>query len=76
MEKCPKCHSEHRVKADVATEGHPLAGITFRPEDAAVFSKRQKLMALACPSCGYLEFFLAGENEQAEPPGLGTWVFA
>jgi hypothetical protein len=64
------------VNADVSTAGHPLAGITFRPEDVAVFSKRQKLKALACPSCGYLEFFLVGENEQAEPPGLGTWVFA
>jgi hypothetical protein len=64
------------VKADVGTEGHPAIGIKFHPDQAAVFSKRQKLQALACPSCGYLELFLVSENESSQPPGLGTWVFA
>jgi len=76
MEKCPKCHSEHRVKAEVAAEGTPPAGLKFRPEDSGVFSKRRNLQALACPSFGFLEFFLVSDKEAAEPPGLGTWVFA
>jgi predicted nucleic-acid-binding Zn-ribbon protein len=76
MEKCPKCHSDHRVRAEVATEGNPLAGIRFHPEDLVTFSKRQKLQVHACPSCGYLEYFLVSDKESADPPGMGTWVFA
>jgi len=76
MEKCPKCRSDHRVRADVATEGSPLGGIQFHAEHVATFSKRSKLQVHACPSCGYLEFFLASDEESADPPGTGTWVFA
>ena len=64
------------MKAEVAAEGTPPAGLKFRPEDSGVFSKRRNLQALACPSCGFLEFFLVSDKEAAEPPGLGTWVFA
>jgi len=70
MEKCPKCHSEHRVKADVSTEGHPLAGIKFRPEDAAVFSKRQNLKALACPHAGMSS---SSSSPRTILPSLPAW---
>jgi len=76
MENCPKCHSEHRVKAEFANEGAPFGGIRFRPEDVITFSKRPKLQALACPSCGYVELSLVPERDPEQPPGLGTWVFA
>jgi hypothetical protein len=76
MEKCPKCLSDQRVRAVVSSQGCPPGGIHFHPEDLAKFSKRTKLAALACPSCGFVEFYLLSEKEFADPPGLGTWVFA
>jgi hypothetical protein len=76
MERCPKCHSDHRVRADVVSDGNPPGGIRFHPEDLATFSKRQKLQVHACASCGYLEYFLLTEKEAADPPGMGTWLFA
>ncbi len=76
MENCPKCRSDQRVRADVVTEGSPLGGIRFHPEHMVTFSKRQKLEVHACPSCGHLEFFLVSDQEPANPPGTGTWVFA
>jgi predicted nucleic-acid-binding Zn-ribbon protein len=76
MEKCPKCHSEQRVRADVVSEGNPVSAIRFKPEDVVTFRHRQRLQALACPSCGYLEFYLATDHDPEKPAGLGTWVFA
>ena len=76
MEKCPKCFSEQRVRGDVVAGQNPHAGIRFHPDDLAKISHRTKLQAVACPFCGYVEFFLVPENESADPPGLGTWVFA
>jgi predicted nucleic-acid-binding Zn-ribbon protein len=76
IEKCPKCLSDQRVRAEVASEGNPQGGIRFRPEDLVKFSKRPKLGALACPSCGFVELYLVSEKDSAEPPGIGTWVFA
>jgi predicted nucleic-acid-binding Zn-ribbon protein len=76
MEKCPKCLSDQRVRAEVSSEGSPLGGIRFHPDDLVKFSRRTKLAALACPSCGFVEFYLLSEKEFADPPGLGTWVFA
>jgi hypothetical protein len=76
MEKCPKCLSDQRVRAEFATGGNEPCGIRFRPEDLVKFSRRPKLGALACPSCGFVELYLFSEKDSADPPGLGTWVFA
>jgi len=76
MESCPKCHSGSRVRAEVPADDKPFAGIRFKPDDVVTFSKRTRMQVLACPSCGYLEFFLVTEKDLSEPSGLGTWVFA
>ncbi len=76
MEKCPRCFSEERVRGEVVAVQNPHAGIRFHPDDLAKMGHRTKLQAVACPSCGYVEFFLVSEKESADPPGLGTWVFA
>ena len=76
IEKCPKCLSDQRVRVEVAGDSNITGGIRFRPEDLAKFAHRTRLAALACPSCGLVEFFLMSEKELADPGGLGTWVFA
>ncbi len=76
MVKCPKCLSDDRVEAEVASANNEPCAIRFQPEDLIKFSKRPMLKALACPSCGFVEFYLVSEKESAAPPGLGTWVSA
>ena len=76
IEKCPKCLSDQRVRTEVGDDSALAGAIRIRPEDLAKFAHRTKLAALACPSCGLVEFFLMSEKELADPGGLGTWVFA
>ncbi len=56
---CPKCGSTERQRGEILPKGQLFLDIGFRPESASEFSLKKKIVALACPSCGFIELFLA-----------------
>ncbi len=62
---CPKCGSVKRERGQLFTVGSNW-DVRFKSDTASLFSSKEKLVALACSSCGYVELYLADyENADA-----------
>jgi predicted nucleic-acid-binding Zn-ribbon protein len=57
MDKCPKCGSTNREKGKLFPEG-VLWEIRYWADEASILSFKQKIIAFACLSCGYIELLL------------------
>ncbi len=65
---CPKCGSTERERGELFPKG-TFTEIRFKSETSAGLREsiaqgfeRKKVVALACSSCGYIELFLAGQD--------------
>jgi predicted nucleic-acid-binding Zn-ribbon protein len=56
-DSCPKCGSE-RTRGKIYQTG-TLNDIRFKADEAFGLSLEERVVALACSKCGYIEFFLA-----------------
>ena len=61
-EPCPKCGSNKRERGEIFPKGS-LWDVRFKSEQASALTLKKKVVALACTSCGYMELFLADQDE-------------
>jgi len=59
---CPKCGSTELQRGEIFPKSTTW-DVRFRPEHASTFSLKNKIKALACSSCGYIELFLADDDK-------------
>jgi predicted nucleic-acid-binding Zn-ribbon protein len=62
-EACPKCGSTNRERGKIFPKGS-LWDVRFSSESAFGVTLKKKVVAVACSSCGYIELYLAGRDEQ------------
>ncbi len=61
-EACPKCGSGNRERGEIFPKGS-LWDVRFKSDQASGLTLKKKVVALACTSCGYIELFLADQDE-------------
>jgi predicted nucleic-acid-binding Zn-ribbon protein len=61
IDSCPKCGSAERTRGKIYEAG-TLNDIRFKADEAFGLSLKERLVALACKKCGYIEFYLADHD--------------
>jgi predicted nucleic-acid-binding Zn-ribbon protein len=62
IEPCPKCGSTNRERGEVFPKG-TLWDVRFKSAESFGLSFKKKVAAIACPKCGYIEFYLAAHDD-------------